>query len=367
MTFDRNFWEEQGYFVLHDAVTPEERQATLDAISAFTNKDLADRNDWYKEPMLGGGMVNMAHDQALWNNRQSPRIYETFKEIWGTGELWVTINRANMNLPVTESYTREGFIHWDMNVAEYSSIRPAIQAVLYLTYTGLDQGGFQCVPQSHRRLEEWRQTHAADQHPTEAEIMDGLEIKKIEGQAGDLVLWPQTLLHGNGQNVSPRPRFAQYICMTPAGTARTVHGIVEGGEELRQARVDTWRWGPYQRALAEDIGVCEGMAERWLTAILDSEDAVCNVPTPQKRARLSDEQLAQLPDRLSKRGPWVSEEVTHAQQLSKKYGTTVSYLSRAILARDIAEAIADEFGIEHTAQPAQLSDLGKRLLGLEKW
>ncbi len=70
---------------------------------------------WYQEPLLEGAMVNMGNHPALWNNRQSPRLHEIFTELWGTGKLWVVLDRVNLNPPVNEQWQHEGFLHWDMD------------------------------------------------------------------------------------------------------------------------------------------------------------------------------------------------------------------------------------------------------------
>ena len=42
----------------------------------------------------------MYQQQALWDNRQYPRVYRAFTGIWQTTHLWVTLDRANMKPPV---------------------------------------------------------------------------------------------------------------------------------------------------------------------------------------------------------------------------------------------------------------------------
>jgi hypothetical protein len=45
------------------------------------------------------GMVEVYNHQCLWDNRQHPRIHDAFVDIWDQEELWVTIDRANLNPP----------------------------------------------------------------------------------------------------------------------------------------------------------------------------------------------------------------------------------------------------------------------------
>ena len=206
---DFQFWEENGYVVVPEAAPQANLRAVIDAIWKFTGKNPDNPNEWYEEPMVGGGMVNMTHNQALWDNRQQPRIHQAYADIWGSEKLWITYDRANMNPPSGPQWNHDGFIHWDLDV----TMRPidlCVQGVLYLTDTAENQGGFQCVPGSHRRVIEWGKTHPPGDHPTKEDIMAaGLPIKSIPGRAGDLLIWHSALLHGNGRNTSNLPLFAQ--------------------------------------------------------------------------------------------------------------------------------------------------------------
>lgn len=76
---------------------------------------------WYTAPraemkikeLTGPSMVEVYNHQQLWNNRQSPRVYDAFVGIWGTEKLWGTIDRANLNFPIRPGFEYQGVIHWD--------------------------------------------------------------------------------------------------------------------------------------------------------------------------------------------------------------------------------------------------------------
>ncbi|MEZ4730089.1 MAG: phytanoyl-CoA dioxygenase family protein [Caldilineaceae bacterium] len=368
MTFDQKFWEEQGYIVIRNAVPPAQLQAVVAAMTAYTGKDLADPAQWYDglKTFGGGGMINLAHDQALWETRQAPSIYEAYAAIWGTEKLWVTLNRTNFNPPFGPQWDHAGFIHWDLDVT-HRPLQSCVQGVLYLTDTAANMGGFQCVPGSHRRLAEWVTTHDPDDVPTVDAIREGLAVEQIVGQAGDLVIWTQALLHGNGKNTSSTPRLAQYICMTPEGTARSPRGLVDGGEELRRARVDSWRDGPYQAAVAAALGVPEGLIEAWLRALLQQTDESPEVPPLPSGSKLRAEQQQRLLDLIATQQPWRAPTISEALHLQKAYGTTASYLPKARLAKEIAALMTAAFDTTFAVEPAALSPLGRKLLGVEAW
>ena len=237
------FWEENGYVVVQDAVPQENLDAMVDAIWTFLQIEREDREQWYKyrpytrddkcSPISAAGMVEIYQHQALWDNRQCPKVHQAFAEIWGDEKLWVSLDRANMKPPARADrpeWCNEGMIHWDTDTSK-QPVSFGVQGVLYLTDTSEEQGGFQCVPGFHRIFDEWVRTQPEDRDPRRPDL-EGLEVKSIAGKAGDLVIWHRLLAHGNGHNRSDRPRLAQYITMSPAPE--------DGGEACEQ-RVESWR------------------------------------------------------------------------------------------------------------------------------
>lgn len=240
---DRRFWKENGYVVIPNAVPQKNLKAMVDIIWEFLEMDPDNVENWYKykpytrtdmrSPISAAGMVEIYQHQALWDNRQYPRIYQAFTEILGEDHLWVSLDRANMKPPDRADrpeWGHQGMIHWDLDTSQ-TPIPFGVQGVLYLTDTSEDQGGFQCIPGFHNIFAEWVKTQPADRNPRQPDLT-GLTVKSIEGKAGDLVIWHRLLAHGNGHNVSDKPRLAQYITMSPAKT---------DDETLRQARIQSWQ------------------------------------------------------------------------------------------------------------------------------
>lgn len=234
---------EQGYVVVPNAVPAANLQAVVDLIWRFLGASGEDPESWYQvapretvggpAPISRAGMVEVYQQPELWNNRQYPRVYQAFADVWRTPHLWATLDRANMKPPVRADrpeWQHGGFIHWDVDTAQ-DPIPFRVQGVLYLTDTAADQGGFQCVPGFPRRFAEWVRTQPADRDPRFPDLT-GLEVRSIPGRAGDLLIWNSLLPHGNGENTSQRPRLAQYISMFPAA---------RGDEAERRERVAAWR------------------------------------------------------------------------------------------------------------------------------
>jgi ectoine hydroxylase-related dioxygenase (phytanoyl-CoA dioxygenase family) len=211
---ERAFWEENGYVIIHNAVPQENIAAAIDAIWDFLEVDRNHPEEWYKAPVSKAGMLELYHHQALWNNRQEPKVYQAFADIWQTDELWVSFDRANMNPPARQpDWDYQGMYHWDIDTT-LDPIPFMVQGVLYLADTPADGGGFHCTPGMHKRFYEWVKTQPTDRHPYLPDSTD-LEIKTIPGKAGDLLIWHSLLPHGNSRNRSRKPRLAQYITMFP--------------------------------------------------------------------------------------------------------------------------------------------------------
>ena len=240
---DWNFWQENGYVIIPNAVPQGQLDRTVEAIWWFLDMDPNDSNTWYRykpytredrsSPISGAGMVEMYQHQALWDNRQCPRVYQAFSEIWDDEKLWVSLDRANMKPPARPDqpdWGHKGMIHWDLDTSR-RPIEFGVQGVLFLTDTEENQGGFQCVPGFNNTFEEWVKTQPEDRNPNAPDLTD-LEVKAIPGKAGDLLIWHRLLAHGNGHNLSDKPRLAQYITMSPAP---------EDADESRKARVSAWQ------------------------------------------------------------------------------------------------------------------------------
>jgi ectoine hydroxylase-related dioxygenase (phytanoyl-CoA dioxygenase family) len=150
------------------------------------------------------------------------------------------MDRANMKPPqhpAHPDYDHKGFTHWDMDTSKLDTTPFGVQGVLALTDTDPDMGGFQCVPGFHKKplLEEWVAAQPEGRSPRVPaldRLPQGMKVTPIPMKAGDLLIWDRRLAHGNGHNVSDKPRLAQYITMSPAR---------EDNEEARQTRITMWR------------------------------------------------------------------------------------------------------------------------------
>jgi hypothetical protein len=234
---DWEFWRTNGYIVIKNAVPREQAAAAAAFLWEFEEKDAGNAETWYTAPraemkmkeLTNTGMVEVYNHQHLWNNRQMPRVYEAFADIWGTDKLWVTIDRANLNFPIRPGFEYKGFIHWDYD-PETNPVN--VQGVLALAdQTDENMGGFQCIPELFRTYDTWKLSQPADRDHFKPDTT-GFDIVKVKMEAGDLLIFNSLLPHGIRPNLSgDKVRIAQYISMMPAE---------EDNEALRQWRINSW-------------------------------------------------------------------------------------------------------------------------------
>ncbi len=235
---DWAFWRHNGYVVIRNAVPREQAERLAALLWEFEEKDPNDPTTWYAPPraemkmkeLTNSGMVELYNHQFEWDNRQSQRVYDAFVDIWGTEALWVSIDRANLNLPVRPDFEFKGFIHWDYD----PETKPQnVQGVLALAdQTDETMGGFQCIPELFRTYDSWKLTQPADRDHFKPDVT-GFDIVKVKMEAGDLLIFNSSEPHGIRPNRSvDKVRLAQYISMAPAQ---------EDNDALRQWRIASWR------------------------------------------------------------------------------------------------------------------------------
>lgn len=237
---DWKFWVHNGFVVVKNAISKDQAADTATFLWEFEDKDPNDQATWYTAPraeiemkeLAGTGMVEVYNNQHLWNNRQIPRIYDAFVDIWGTEKLWVTIDRANLNFPIRPGYQYKGFIHWDYD----PETNPQnVQGVLALAdQTDPEMGGFQCIPELFRTYHTWKLTQPANRDRFKPDITQFKDqIVKVPLEAGDLLIFNSCQPHGIRPNLSNnKVRIAQYISMMPAE---------EDNQELKEWRINSWR------------------------------------------------------------------------------------------------------------------------------
>lgn len=206
-------WTEQGYTVLHDAITPAESAAVVQLICAQTGVAINDPNTWYSRADRQGIMLQIFQHAALDAARRSPRVHKAYAQLWGTADLLPTTDRCSFNPPERTGNPFPGpHLHWDIELTP--PVAYDMQGVLYLTDTAANQGAFTCIPGFHKTINAWRSALPADANPYEH--IPVADAKSIAGKAGDLIIWNDCLPHGASANRATAPRLVQYVKMFPA-------------------------------------------------------------------------------------------------------------------------------------------------------
>jgi hypothetical protein len=249
---DFAFWQAYGYIVVKEAIPASEAQRMLDFAWDFQGLDPARPETWYPEQKFESdllrdlyiyGFVEAYHHQLLWDSRQTQRVYDAFVDVWDCAELWVTLDRLNLNPPNVKNRDRAlipatdiGFdidLHWDVDTT--LSVPPQrVQGVIALNDTQHELGGFQCAPELFHRFEQWKALAPRDRDPVRPGVNRAeFPVVRPVLEAGDLLIWNGLLAHGVAPNTSANGvRAVQYLAMMPA---------LESHHELKRSRIDSWR------------------------------------------------------------------------------------------------------------------------------
>ena len=208
---DLDFFGENGYVVVPEAVTKDACRAAELAIWEFLGKDPDDPDTWYVGTR--SIFVPLYHHPALWTNRKSLRVHKAFSQVWGTSDLWPIVDRVSMNPPEREGFRFPGpRLHWDVTLVPPLGF--GVQGLLYLTDTASHQGAFTCVPGFHKRVDAWLSSLPPEADPREQDLLS-LGTVPVAGSAGDLIIYHQGLPHGGSPNRASLPRVVQFLDYLP--------------------------------------------------------------------------------------------------------------------------------------------------------
>ena len=208
---DLRAWEENGYVIVPAVITPEEARALADVVWTSVGADPDDPATWRLTDH--GIMVQLFHHPALRPARTSPRLLKAFAQIWGTADLWTSLDRVSFNPPVRPGVEFPGpRLHWDI------SLTPPVvfqaQGMIYLTDTDTEQGAFEAVPGFHKRIDAWLTGLGEGVDPRQVDL--SADARRIAANSGDLIIWHSALPHGASPNTGEAPRLAQYVTQFPA-------------------------------------------------------------------------------------------------------------------------------------------------------
>ncbi|SHH56412.1 phytanoyl-CoA dioxygenase family protein [Massilia sp. CF038] len=253
---DWRFWRENGYVVIPNAVDGAQLDRLEGLMWEFEELDPNDQTSWYPEHKMrrrttelsfNAGMIELYHHQYLWDARQSQRVYDAFVDVWGTEQLWVSIDRMNFNLPPAPGFEFRSFMHWDYDP---DTDPQNVQGVLAISdQLDPEVGGFVCIPELFRHYDAWRARQGANWDWYRPDVAD-LPHVPVLLRKGDLLIFNSKLCHGIRQNRSAhKVRLAQYIAMMPA--------------QPDNAALKEWRIRAWRERLAPEGYSLHGDPRRW--------------------------------------------------------------------------------------------------------
>ena len=167
---DYQFWTENGYVIIRNAVPKEDCDLAIKGICDFIGIDRYDASTWYGDhPARNGIMVQLFQHPVFQKNRNAFRIRKAYQEIWKRNDVWVNTDRAGFNPPQTASFKFYGpFLHWDVSLQQ--PIPFGTQGILYLADTAENQGAFTLVPGFQNRVAEWIDSLPAGANPRQQDL-----------------------------------------------------------------------------------------------------------------------------------------------------------------------------------------------------
>jgi ectoine hydroxylase-related dioxygenase (phytanoyl-CoA dioxygenase family) len=211
---DLEFWNRNGYIVVKNAISKEDCKATQKAIWEYLKMNPNEKESWYKRHEEQKGlMLNFSDHETLNRNRFSPRVKKAYEQLYGTTNIYKTIDKVSFNPPETDHFTFLGSpLHWDMSLKK--PLTYGLQGLFYLTECRENDGAFHCVPGFHNQIDEWLNELEPHENPRE-KALKTLQPKPITGDAGDFIIWHNTLPHCATPNRGESPRMVQYLTYLP--------------------------------------------------------------------------------------------------------------------------------------------------------
>ena len=202
---------DDGYVVVDGVVPRPLCEAVIEAVASFLAVNPGDASTW--GVAHGHGIVPLHHHPALWEVRQHPAVHAIFAELYGSRALWSSVDRASFKPPAGDEAIRVSRLHWDADPRQRKEAA-GYQGLVYLTDTDADQGAFCCAPEIYRDLPDWLEAHRDGITDALAEATP--RARCVGGKAGSLLIWSRLMPHSSARNDGTRPRWVQYVTMSPA-------------------------------------------------------------------------------------------------------------------------------------------------------
>ena len=177
---DLRAWDENGYVVVPAVISQGEARDLAEVVWRAVGAHPDDPATWRLTDH--GIMVQLFQHPALTPARTSPRLLKAFAQIWGTADLWTSLDRASFNPPVRPGVEFPGpRLHWDISLVPPVVFQ--VQGMIYLTDTSAEQGAFEVVPGFHKHIDAWLES-LGEGDPRRVDL--SAEARRVAAKAGDL-------------------------------------------------------------------------------------------------------------------------------------------------------------------------------------
>lgn len=209
-------FNQNGVIVLKNAVDIELAIEAQNAIYTFLQATDDDPDSWYKNHEYKKGlMLVYTKHPAFIEIRKSARIKKAFEQLYGSDNIYASIDKVSFNPPITPAYKFMGSgLHWDVSLT--LPIPYKLQGLIYLNDVAENSGAFNCVPGFHQHITEWINTVPANENIRNyaLQVLTN-QLKPITGNTGDMVIWNQALPHCATPNKGQKPRLVKYLTYIP--------------------------------------------------------------------------------------------------------------------------------------------------------
>jgi phytanoyl-CoA hydroxylase len=231
----RDFWEENGYFVLEDALSPSEVDSlrrSADALSARAD-GLTESTDRFILNTFGAGATRLVQQVAEPHElggewmalARDPRILDTVETLIGPN-IQLYYSMMMMKPP------RQGSpAPWHQDFAFFVHDRAGLVACqVYLDDATTENGCIRVVPGSHKLglLNHFKDGEFTQMVQGDTSSFDAREVE-LPVKAGGIAFWHCMTLHSSHANVSEKPRRA-IVFEYKDPSARLMKGSFSSGE-----------------------------------------------------------------------------------------------------------------------------------------
>jgi hypothetical protein len=250
----KDYFLEHGFCVITNIVEDLEIKEAINEIwehpSLLGDSGIIrdDPNTWNIE-IDGVGFLDLkggySHAQLkyYWKTRLNDKIINVYRQLYNEEDLKFKLGRYGFMRPTKNIIIKDGtlidkpewktnkkWVHLDLNPWDHQDLR--IQGILTLTDQTETSGGFCCIPDFHKKINEWSKTKIpnakekiSDLYYFDKEAEEQDMIQKLIVPKGSLILWDRRTPHSNYPNNDNTFRIVEYIHYEP--TAQINNTIIQ--------------------------------------------------------------------------------------------------------------------------------------------